>query len=658
MKNVFCLVCVCGGILGAAAATYHVDSAADDGGDGLTPRTALRTLEQVNRLNLQAGDRVLFKRGGLWRGQLAAKSGAPGQPVFYGSYGEGAKPILQGSVERSRPADWEPVGDRVWATKKPHPPRLREQLWDGTSSVSAWGASYQEGNRGRTTLAEENGVRFVRVTLERKVRAAAHLLQLWGPEVKNLPLDAVLRLRVRSTKPFRLNGRLGLSLNRPPWTQALTAERPGDGPEVGTMWRDVDIPLARRGELTAGYVHFSIGDVMPEGAVFDFIPLGLWRVDKDRTTGIPRDVGIFICNHGEKWGTKKWDNPAWKVPQVPKWQKSVTKDKDLDFWHNPEEQRVYVRYPENPGAAFDSIELALTRHIVDEGGRHDIVYDGLHLRYGAAHGIGGGGTANITIRNCDICWIGGGLQYWNKDPKTGLPLWPTRFGNGIEFWGGCGHNLVERNRLWQIYDAALTNQTKDSPAPETDVIWRDNVIWQAEYSFEYWNHDKNSYTANILFEHNTCIDAGGCWSHDQRPDPNGAHLMFYDNAAPTTNFVVRNNLFVRTTDRSTRFFNDWRVKHPAAHDGLVMTNNLYWIPENMIAQYHVNAREKREGRAGEAVCPEPCSWGAGEAEFRRYQREFGLDADSLYAEPQFVDAERHDYRLKPDSPGAGLGARQ
>ena len=52
----------------------------------------------------------------------------------------------------------------------------------------------------------EGGERFVRVTLDKKVRAAANLLQLWGPRVENLPEAALLRLKVRTTKPFRLEG--------------------------------------------------------------------------------------------------------------------------------------------------------------------------------------------------------------------------------------------------------------------------------------------------------------------------------------------------------------------------------------------------------------------------------------------------------------------
>ncbi|MGN0847077.1 MAG: hypothetical protein ACI4RA_06810 [Kiritimatiellia bacterium] len=465
----------------AVAETWFVDSVrGDDGAAGTSEAAAVRSLDRVNALDVKPGDRVLFRRGGLWRGGLVPKSGEPGRPVVYSSYGTGPKPILQQSVDRSRPEDWEQVGPNLWTAR-----------------------------------------------------------------------------------------------------------------------------------------------------------------------GIPADVGIFICDHGARWGVKKWHRPGWT-----KWgEKATTLANELDYHYIPEEGRVVVNFPRNPGGAFESIELAQTRHVVNQGGRHDVVYDGLWVRYGAAHGFGGGGTRNITIRNCDICWIGGGLQFWKKDAKTGEALYPVRYGNGIEFWGECHNHLVERNRLWQIYDAALTNQTKDDPRAETDVVWRDNVIWQAEYSFEYWNHDPRSHTANILFEHNTCIDAGYCWSHDQRPNPNGAHLMLYDNAAPTTNFVVRNNLFVRTTDRSTRLFNDWRVRNPAARDGLAMARNLYWIPENRVCEYHVNGRERAQKLP---IRLEPGVWGAGEAEFRRYQAEFGLDEGSVYGEPQFVDEAKRDYRLRPGTFGADL----
>ena len=90
--------------------------------------------------------------------------------------------------------------------------------------------------------------------------------------------------------------------------------------------------------------------------------------------------------------------------------------------------------------AFKSVELALTRHIVNQGGKQDITYDGLAVRYGGAHGFGGGKTRRITIRNCDLCWIGGGLQFFKPDGR------PVRFGNAIEFWN------INKIRLFTVID--------------------------------------------------------------------------------------------------------------------------------------------------------------------------------------------------------------
>ncbi|MFA7053980.1 MAG: hypothetical protein WC328_13285, partial [Kiritimatiellia bacterium] len=296
----------------------------------------------------------------------------------------------------------------------------------------------------------------------------------------------------------------------------------------------------------------------------------------------------------------------------------------LDYWYDPDGKRLFLASAAHPATAFSSVELALTRHIVNQGGKHDITYDGLAIRYGAAHGFGGGSTQRITIRNCDLSWIGGGLQYW-KTRENGT-RYPVRFGNAIEFWGGASDHLVERNRIWEVYDAALTNQGNGDDSNQINITYRDNVIWNSEYSFEFWNRPASVTTSNIVFEFNTCVDAGICWSHAQRPNPNGAHLMFYPNPSKTSAFIVRNNIFCRSSDRCTRMWNAW---------GLAMHNNLYWSPDKPIMRW----AEKTD---------------YAQSDFSRYQSETGLDAGSLAAEPQFMNPAARDYRLKPGSPGSTL----
>ncbi len=632
MKNwMVCSVLMAG--LSAFAAEYYVDSEKGcDAAAGTSAATAWKSLEKVNAAPLQPGDVVRFKRGGLWRGQLVPVSGEPGKPVTYTWYGKGTKPILQQSIDRSRPEDWVEEKPGFWSTRKCEPV-VGEQVWR-PSDADTWSPSYQKGMKGTAQKVIENGDTFCRMVCTKVVpQRGPHLIQLWGPKMPDLPDTCLLKMKVRSTKPFRLSG-IRVMQGNVPYTGSHQGVIKGEA-MVGTDWREMKVLLTRLSRNLTGtpLFHLAIGDVLPEGASFDVKIEGVWAATIDTSLIIEKDIGIFICNHGEKWGVKKWNNPEWTVPKTEKWQRSVKMENDLDYWYDPVDQRVLVKYPRNPGAAFTSIELAKTAHVINQGGRHDIVYDGLWIRYGAAHGFGGGSTSNLVIRNCDISWIGGGLQFWRKHETTGKIVYPVRFGNGIEFWGDCRNHLIERCRLWEIYDAALTNQGRDDS--ETEITWRDNVIWNSEYSYEYWNR---KLTRNILFEHNTCVDAGYGWAHEQRPDPNGSHLMYYSNSAATTNFVVRNNIFCRATEWTMRSALDWRA-------GLVHDHNLVWNEGTVPLARWLNGKD--------LSLPDWKGWQA-----------LGFDVHGQFAEPRFMNAARRDYRLQTDSPGKGaatdgtdLGAR-
>lgn len=87
------------------AATYHVDAkTGDDGKDGLSPETAWRSLDKVNATTLQPGDRLLFKAGTAYSGQLkplgsgSMVDGKP-NPIVIDRYGEGDRPRIDGEGE-------------------------------------------------------------------------------------------------------------------------------------------------------------------------------------------------------------------------------------------------------------------------------------------------------------------------------------------------------------------------------------------------------------------------------------------------------------------------------------------------------------------------------------------------------------------------------
>lgn len=221
----------------------------------------------------------------------------------------------------------------------------------------------------------------------------------------------------------------------------------------------------------------------------------------------------------------------------------------------------------------------------------------------------------------------GGLQGWRK--VAGKPDTPVRYGNAIEFYDSAADHVVERNRIWEVYDAALTNQGSGENNRQINIIYRDNLIWNSEYTFEFWNRPSSSTTSNIVFEHNTCIDAGYGWGHSQRPDHNnGSHLMFYSNSSRTSDFVVRNNIFVSAMNSCIILVNDWR-------SGLKMHNNLYWMPNNPLLRWRMHNVQKTITLA-------------------EYQKEFDLDQNSLSTEPQFINVAKRDYHLKPGSPGTAL----
>ena len=78
------------------AVDYFVSSTTgSDLNSGLTEGSAFSTLNRVNALTLQPGDRVLFRSGDTWQGMLWPKgSGTPVLPISIGSYGGSERPAI------------------------------------------------------------------------------------------------------------------------------------------------------------------------------------------------------------------------------------------------------------------------------------------------------------------------------------------------------------------------------------------------------------------------------------------------------------------------------------------------------------------------------------------------------------------------------------
>ncbi|WP_461051646.1 right-handed parallel beta-helix repeat-containing protein [Spirosoma arcticum] len=95
-----------------AQATYYVASMGSDTNDGRFPSSPFKSLDRVNKIQLQPGDAVLFRRGDTFRGTLLVRqSGAAGKSIRFDGYGSGAKPVLAGSVPVR---NWTQAGTNIW----------------------------------------------------------------------------------------------------------------------------------------------------------------------------------------------------------------------------------------------------------------------------------------------------------------------------------------------------------------------------------------------------------------------------------------------------------------------------------------------------------------------------------------------------------------
>ena len=592
-----------------APGTYYVDSETGrDDADGRSPARAWRSLDHVNSADLKPGDTVRFRCGGVWRGSLEPVSGDESAVVTYTSYGQGAKPLFLGSVPRNLAEDWVNTGGGVWATL-PIEHRIGVMLIDLRQSL--W-RRHQEGGAGITLHTTESADgQTIRLTCENSGTASNHV-QIWGP---SLPVkkDTCLSMsfRARSTKPFPAPG-MTLRQNSPPWT--VFAQGNLEAEAIGDEWRDFNVMFTVSGSSESASIHLSLGAILPPGAVFEFQPLALHEVKRSLDDPLSVDVGNIIFDHGKVCGWKKWSVEDLKKP--------------YDYYYDGRQERVYLYSQGNPATQHNSIELALKRHVIHQSGAHHVVFDGLAVKYGAAHGFGGGNTRQLIIRNCDLSYIGGGHQLTRSD---GVPV---RFGNAIEFWGAARDHLVEGCRIWEVYDAALTNQSRGENIHQENIVYRNNIIWNCEYSFEYWNNPESAVTRNIRFVNNTCVNAGVVWSHEQRPDRNGSHLMFYTNTAATSGIEIKYNIFHQVTEWGSRYSAGWETLPE-------MDYNLWFSKEGVMAYWFKDMIE----------------------DFGQYQEITGLDPNSIFADPQFLEPHRGDFRLSPASParrvrpdGAPIGA--
>lgn len=590
------------------AAEYYVDAQnGDDNAPGTAPDAAWRSLERVNRAELLPGDRVLFRRGGLWRGRLSARNGEEGNPVYYGDYGEGVKPTFLNSVDLTNPDDWVAPSEpdsKIWKTR---PSRtLADEPIPGVerSEFRLWTEGESKARIESVESGESETGRLWRLAVEKSGKVATHLQVI----ASNVPIQRgysyVTTFRFRSSVPFSLKN-ISLNKNGSPWSNYAHG-RP-ESVEVGTEWTRAEFRFTPTADDPAARLAFYLGGVIPDGAVLEFVPLETRRLTLD-SLGLSIDVGNIILTPKGGLPTDRatfFEDDTRRKAAFKRWKPEDLKAQD-DYWYDADSDAVWYYSEGNPAERFDEMEAALNSHLIRVS--HYVTLENLAAGYGAAHGVAGYHSKGCVIRGCDFFWLGGG------DHSAGYKS-PTRFGNGVEFWSVGEDQLVENCRFWQIYDVAMSIQGS-AKTVYRNIVWRNNLVWKCEQSFELWLTDPESEIRENVFEKNRCYDAGYGWGHEQRPNKNGTHLLAYNLRAKVIEFKIQDNVFCRGRDGLIMFWND-RIGE------FDLDRNVWWQPET-------------EDVAG---ADQPLfRWGLSgaktEVPFEKYRELTGNDAHSRFENPE------------------------
>lgn len=105
---------------------YFISPQGDDNASGLSLKEAWKSLEKVNSVVFQPGDKVLFESGKTWYGQLKLKgSGTEEKPILLSGYGENGRPVINlgeaegAGIRLENPSWWTIDGMEVTSGAQP-----------------------------------------------------------------------------------------------------------------------------------------------------------------------------------------------------------------------------------------------------------------------------------------------------------------------------------------------------------------------------------------------------------------------------------------------------------------------------------------------------------------------------------------------------------
>lgn len=531
---------------------YYVSNSGDDSNSGLSPLKPWKTMAKVNKFIFKPGDKICFEKGGVWRDSLIVQSGSPNAYVEYTSFGLGSKPLLLGSIQKNKTSDWKKLSENIWTLAGNI--NQSSKISELTPRIKIW---KQDGANVKTNISIDNDKK---TSYQIQCLAAGDSrddiqLKIGGIKIEQ-GKSYKLTFKAKCSQDFSIPSIEILKSNYP-WSDCTYIQR-GKSPLVTNEWQDFSlIYIPSVNDLNALLV-YHLGKSFPRNAVLSIKDIKFFEFNDNHTY---YDVGNIILNNTKIMGNKVSKESQLKIQN--------------QFFYDSAINEIRMFSRANPASLYSSIEIALRRDIIDVSNKSYVNINGLALKYGGACGIYGENASQIKISDCDISFIGGG--YINYRGKT------VRYGNGINFFNENHDIDVVGCEIWDIYDTGITNQGDRDGNKQFNISYRNNIIWNCEYSFEYWNLGSNSETHDLYFENNICKDAGLGWSHNQREIKNGIHVLFSTNTAKTSKIFIRHNVFDNALKTTIYLAPQWK-----GLEGLVLDNNTYIQPPKGYLIWHGN----------------------------------------------------------------------
>jgi len=254
----------------------------------------------------------------------------------------------------------------------------------------------------------------------------------------------------------------------------------------------------------------------------------------------------------------------------------------------------------NPGEVFSSIEALPRRAMFRTADDDNVRIDNICMRYIGLHAVAAGGdrVRGLHVTNCEIGWVGGTIQnYTGTDPNypEGGRGTVTRFGNGVEIYGGCDDYEVSNCYIYEIYDAGATHQvtTFGKKTVMTDIRYKDNLFDKCVYSIEYFldmnEGDNESYMKGVEISGNVFTDAGYGWGQQRHNKNTPAHIKGWSYVNRASDFTIRDNVIGPSA---------YRMLHLVARDAESLpemsANTYIQDTGGMIGQYGANAEFEPE----------------------------------------------------------------